>query len=292
MSSSARREISGSERAISALTGYCMGSLVVVPFDRVKTLMQATPGACQRGLSVARDIVARDGLRGIYRGLDVQMLIAPYTVFYYCVYDELLKSQGDHRLAPLSAAVGARTLEVTLRMPLELLRTQLQAEGGHATLSSLIRDQRHRPWSVWMQGYSATLLRDVPFSAIYWFSYEETKRQVSVPEGVISSPGLRTLVHSFTCGGAAGMFAALVTTPVDVIKTLRQKLSSAGEGLSSSSRPASTSYTDILVFLFANPRSAFCGIGPRLLRVPLGLGTMMSGIETAKWFFAWRRERS
>ena len=39
--SAARHDISGTERAVSALTGYVAGSMVVVPFDRVKTLMQA-----------------------------------------------------------------------------------------------------------------------------------------------------------------------------------------------------------------------------------------------------------
>eukprot|EP00913_Durusdinium_trenchii_P012659 g11887.t1 len=63
-------------------------------------------------------------------GMDTQLLIAPYTVVYYSLYDELRKLQSDHPLAPLSAAVVARTVEVTLRMPLELLRIPL----GTATM--------------------------------------------------------------------------------------------------------------------------------------------------------------
>jgi len=282
-----RRDISGYERAVSALAGYVAGSMVVVPFDRVKTLMQASPGAHPPATQVARNVWRKEGLRGLYRGMDTQLLISPYTVIYYSLYDELVKLQKDHPLAPLSAAVVARTVEVTLRMPLELLRTQLQAEEGRLRLRTLLMEQRHRPLSSWMQGYSMTLLRDVPFSAIYWFAYEFVKKKMPEPE-MVSNAALRTLLHGFACGGSAGGLAAFVTCPVDVIKTLRQKHQT--EGISSTG-PKSGSYRDIFQYLLAKPMAGFSGLGPRLLRIPLGMATMMSGIETCKWAFEWRRQQ-
>lgn len=289
MSGAARRDISGYERAVAALTGYVAGSIVVVPFDRIKTLMQASPGAHPCARQLARDVLRTDGLRGLYRGMDTQLLIAPYTVVYYCLYDELLRLQQDHPMAPLSAAVVARTLEVTLRMPLELLRTQLQAAEGQLSLRSLLRQHRHQPLSSWMQGYSPTLLRDVPFSAIYWWAYESIKKEVPAPSR-IPGEGLRTLTHSFICGGAAGMMAALVTCPIDVIKTLRQKTLTGAERSLTTAMPASESYKDIIQFLIAHPKTSFSGVGPRLLRIPLGMATMMSAMETSKWAFEWRRQ--
>ncbi|CAE7318691.1 SLC25A40 [Symbiodinium natans] len=106
----------------------------------------------------------------------------------------------------------------------------------------------------------------------------------------IPSEGLRTLTHSFICGGIAGMMAALVTCPIDVIKTLRQKTLTGAERSLTSSMPASESYKDIIRFLVAHPKSSFSGVGPRLLRIPLGMATMMSGMETTKWAFEWRRQ--
>jgi solute carrier family 25 protein 39/40 len=203
-------------------------------------------------------------------------------VIYYSFYDELLHFQGDHRLAPLNAAIVARTFEVTLRTPLELLRTQLQAAEGEVTLLELLQRQRHQPLSAWMRGYFPTLMRDVPFSGIYWFAYEEAKKLVTIPEQWVSGPGARTLIHSFVCGGSAGMLAALLTTPIDVAKTLRQKLSSEAASGAASTR-------EIANILLANPRAGLTGLGPRLLRIPLGLATMMSGIETTRWLF--ERER-
>ncbi|CAK9058332.1 unnamed protein product [Durusdinium trenchii] len=160
--------------------------------------MQAAAGKHPAASEVARNVFRREGLRGLYRGMDTQLLIAPYTVVYYSLYDELRKLQSDHPLAPLSAAVVARTVEVTLRMPLELLRTQLQSEEGNLRLRTLLKEQRHKPISSWMQGYSMTLLRDVPFSAIYWFAYEFVKEKLPEPE-IVSSTGLAWFLTVSSC---------------------------------------------------------------------------------------------
>ena len=119
--------VSSLERAVSAFVGYSCGAVVVLPFDRVKSLLQVS---CQRAASVqlhqrrgctacpaespsaapahrapplqvspsaraqgalplARQIWATQGLRGLYMGGGPHMLIAPYTVLYYSMYDEL-----------------------------------------------------------------------------------------------------------------------------------------------------------------------------------------------------------
>jgi len=186
-----KQETNSVDRATSALVGYCMGSMVVVPFDRVKTLMQSAPGSAPSAWNLSMHVMKTDGIRGLYRGLDTQLLIAPYTVIYYSMYDELLHWQGNHALAPLYAACMARTIEVTLRNPLELLRTQLQAASGRLTLLELLRQRRHEPLTTWMRGLSPTLLRDVPFSAIYWLAYENSKKTLAVPDFFFHEPWIK-----------------------------------------------------------------------------------------------------
>mmetsp|Transcript_53465 Transcript_53465/g.144128 ORF Transcript_53465/g.144128 Transcript_53465/m.144128 type:complete len:144 (+) Transcript_53465:69-500(+) len=143
MSSGSGIEVSAVERAASALVGYMMGGVVVLPFDRLKTLMQvaARNGQPTGSVALARRILETQGLRGLYQGAHPHMLIAPFTMFYYSVYDELLQRGGAGPLAPLGAAVCARTLETTLRMPLELVRTQMQAAEGTVTLWQCFRAQ-------------------------------------------------------------------------------------------------------------------------------------------------------
>lgn len=281
---SAGGNVSALERAVSALVGYTFGGFVVLPFDRIKTLMQvaAQEGRHRGSVAVAREVLRSQGMRGLYQGFQPHFMIAPYTMLYYSVYGELLSYGGGHPLAPLGAAVCARTLETTVRMPMELLRTQMQAAEGSVTLWECFRVQLSQPPAAWLRGYVPTLLRDVPFSAIYWLAYERAMATTVVPETWVSSPGLRTFLQGYCCGAAAGMLAALLTTPFDVIKTVKQHSVEAGK---------SPTYGEIFRLLRNAPRSAFSGVGPRLIRLPLGLSTMMSSLEVTKWAFEMRRQR-
>jgi len=214
------------------------------------------------------------------------MLVAPYSIFYYSVYDELLvrgravsttrSHPHGHPLVPLGAAVCGRTLETSIRMPVEVLRTMMQTSGAAVTMSGALRTLASQPPSTWFRGMVPTLLRDVPFSAIYWCGYEYGKSRVQIPERLVPNGSVRTLLQSFICGAGAGIVAGVLTTPVDVIKTVRQHEVHAG---------AQSTYANILQIIREKPAVAFAGIGPRLVRIPCGLATMMAGLEvTKRWF--------
>lgn len=66
------------------------------------------------------------------------------------------------------------------------------------------------------QGTAATLLRDIPFSALYFASYARFKSMLTKPDGEL--PFHRVLIAALV----AGAFASGVTTPPDVIKTRLQ----------------------------------------------------------------------
>lgn len=68
------------------------------------------------------------------------------------------------------------------------------------------------------KGATACLLRDVPFSAIYFPSYNHLKRDF-FGESPTKKLGVLQLL---TAGAIAGMPAAYLTTPCDVIKTRLQ----------------------------------------------------------------------
>lgn len=68
------------------------------------------------------------------------------------------------------------------------------------------------------KGASACLLRDVPFSAIYFPTYSHLKRDF-FGESQTKKLGVLQLL---TAGAMAGMPAAYLTTPCDVIKTRLQ----------------------------------------------------------------------
>ncbi len=70
------------------------------------------------------------------------------------------------------------------------------------------------------KGCAATLLRDVPFSALYWPFYEGFRSLLLGGTEERARLGEAELLGgTFLAGAAAGSIAAAVTLPMDVIKT-------------------------------------------------------------------------
>lgn len=163
--------------------------------------------------------------------------------------------------APLIAGSLARTLSATVISPIEMFRTRLQAlpirtfqisqlvfitaerlifntvkkkTAGRPspTYTSVTKDMYRLVQSkgplILYRGLGPTLWRDVPFSGIYWASFELLKTSLTSPDSPLPfSPlsttlGLGPIPISFMSGFVSGTFAALLTQPFDVLKTRRQ----------------------------------------------------------------------
>jgi len=221
-----RGTVSAAERAFAALVGYTAGAAVVLPFDRVKSLLQVSALSRRQGaVGVAKQLFQAHGMGGLYQGGTAHMLIAPYTVFYYSLYDEILahgrratsETHGvsGHPLTPLFAALVARSVETVARQPLELVRTLMQSSNASITISESWHALRGQPLHCWFRGMTPTLLRDVPFSGTYWLFYETAKQRVRIPEEAVRSATARTLLQSLLCGAGAGMAATVLIAPLD-----------------------------------------------------------------------------
>lgn len=115
--------------------------------------------------------------------------------------------------------------------PLEIVKIRLQVQGEVAkTVEG--SPKRSAMWIVrnlglvgLYKGASACLLRDVPFSAIYFPTYSHLKKDF-FGESPTKKLGVLQLL---TAGAIAGMPAAYLTTPCDVIKTRLQVEARKGE---------------------------------------------------------------
>ena len=125
------------------------------------------------------------------------------------------------------------------------------------------------------KGASACLLRDVPFSAIYFPTYNHLKRDF-FGEGPNKKLGI---IQLLTAGAIAGMPAAYLTTPCDVIKTRLQVEARKGE----------TKYTSLrhcakTVYQEEGFRAFFKGGPARILRSSPQFGFTLAAYEVLqKW---------
>jgi solute carrier family 25 (mitochondrial aspartate/glutamate transporter), member 12/13 len=183
-----------------------IGALVVYPIDLVKTRMQnqrnAGPGVKQHyrnSLDCFLKVVQREGTRGLYRGLGPQLIgVAPEKAIKLTVND-LLRStfsglnQGniDFPLEVLAGA-GAGASQVIFTNPLEIVKIRLQVAGEAGAPRSSVQVVKELGFLGLYRGAAACLLRDIPFSAIYFPTYAKMKGYLSEEDGraVVSCGGL------------------------------------------------------------------------------------------------------
>ena len=181
-----------------------------------------------------RRIFLQEGFTGIYAGLAPTLVMSvPNTVLYFTSYDEIVsrlrrRLDSEASWIPLVSGASARMLASTVTAPLELIRTrqasligQSQAAPGMwAEFRIIVRGEGARAL---FTGLGPTLWRDVPFSAIYWYSLEQFKLIWKQRDGDVAPSPTRTAGQAFLNGAAAGMIASCATTPFDVVKTRRQQ---------------------------------------------------------------------
>lgn len=242
------------------------------------------------------NISRREGIRSLWSGLPATLVMAvPATVVYYTVYDRLKYRMGYTELdsstiyIPVLAGCLARICTATLISPLELIRTKMQSTRlTYVQLVNAIRiSVHHNGFLFMMKGLGPSLLRDVPFSAIFWLGYESSKAYHMRKYGT-SDPG--TLV-TFVGGAASGMMAAVLTLPFDVVKTHRQM--ELGEEMTSSSRKITSTWS-LMSNLYRNRglSALYAGAIPRLVKVAPACAIMITIYESGKSFFRARNELS
>ncbi|KAI1618094.1 olfactory receptor [Exophiala viscosa] len=212
------------------------GAFMVYPIDLVKTRMQNQRSnrvgerLYENSLDCARKVIRNEGFKGLYSGVLPQLVgVAPEKAIKLTVNDLVRGKFMDKQTGaiPLRAEIlaggSAGACQVVFTNPLEIVKIRLQVQGELAKKADV--PKRSAMWIVrnlgilgLYKGASACLLRDVPFSAIYFPTYSHLKRDL-FGESQTQKLGILQLL---TAGAIAGMPAAYLTTPCDVIKTRLQ----------------------------------------------------------------------
>lgn len=242
-------------------------------------------------------IVENEGAHQLWRGLSPTLMMAvPATIIYFVGYESIrnqinsLSPTKNQSFAPLLAGASARAIAASIISPLELVRTNMQHLGPEGTGRNVIRQVteacRKNGISVLFKGLVPTLWRDVPFSAIYWSTYEAARSRMKLAlqrrfrfEG--SGPAAEFSV-SFMAGAFSGALAAAATTPFDVAKTRTQiQISSTGKN---TKRPTMLSQLR-QIWQTEGIAGLTCGLTPRVLKVAPACAIMIGSYEFCKAFF-------
>jgi hypothetical protein len=263
--------------------GGAVGDSAMFPLDTVKTRQQGAPNMEKyRSMRGAfRTIVRQEGIRkGIYSGYVPALLGSfPSTMLFFGVYEftkrrMIIDYDMEETFSHLTAGFLGDLISSVIYVPSEVLKTRMQLQGRYNNpfftsgynyrgmvdaTKSIVQTEG---WGAMFYGYRATLVRDLPFSALQLAFYEKLRAGAQRLAGQ-SSHDL-SLTWEILTGALAGGMAGVITTPLDVVKTRIQTQSPSSEG---GGAHIDNSTVRALRSIFATEgiRGIFAGVGPRLV---------------------------
>lgn len=269
----------------------CIGATVVYPIDFIKTRMQAqrSNAKYKNSIDCLLKVVKLEGVRGLYSGLGFQLIgVAPEKAIKLTVNDFMRKKLVDSHnqlsvASEIFSGASAGMCQVIFTNPIEIVKIRLQVKSEYAADANITATNiiRNLGLSGLYKGVAACLMRDVPFSAIYFPTYAHLKKDLFQfdPNDKTKRNRLKTW-ELLLAGGIAGMPAAYLTTPFDVVKTRLQIEPKQGE----------TRYQGIFhafktILKEESFRSFFKGGGARVLRSSPQFGFTLAAYELFKNVF-------
>uniref|UniRef100_A0A8C3FGM7 Solute carrier family 25 member 12 n=1 Tax=Chrysemys picta bellii TaxID=8478 RepID=A0A8C3FGM7_CHRPI len=206
-----------------------VGATAVYPIDLVKTRMQnqRSSGSVvgelmyKNSYDCFKKVLRYEGFFGLYRGLLPQLIgVAPEKAIKLTVNDFVRDkfTQRDGSI-PVFAEILAGSCVSISPVYTTRLNWRVEIDLSGIDLSTI----NPRIGALTPPGAKACFLRDIPFSAIYFPVYAHSKLMLADENGHVR--GLNLL----TAGAIAGVPAASLVTPADVIKTRLQVAARAGQ---------------------------------------------------------------
>lgn len=254
----ADKQISLPAKLINGGIAGLIGVTCVFPIDLAKTRLQNQQNGQRMYTSMSDCLIKTirsEGYFGMYRGAAVNLtLVTPEKAIKLAANDFFryhLSKDGKKLtlLKEMLAGCGAGTCQVIVTTPMEMLKIQLQDAGRIAAQKKLMAAQaqlssttsagaaesvvetrttamqitrellRSKGIAGLYKGLGATLLRDVPFSIVYFPLFANLNNLGQ------KSPDVKAPFYvSFLSGCLAGSTAAVAVNPCDVIKTRLQSL--------------------------------------------------------------------
>lgn len=187
-------EVSPVQKAISAISGAVMTSLIVTPLDVVKTRLQSQPA------NAADPICCKESY-----------------------FDSIAQSQGSRvRLQTLGAGLSDGASISCSPSPNVCVAEETALKRFSGTWEGLVKISRNEGLSSLWRGLSPTLFMAVPSTVIYFVGYEQLRTVVN------NDSAWAPLL----CGGLARTASATVISPLELLRTRLQSATHQGRNAS------------------------------------------------------------
>jgi solute carrier family 25, member 44 len=269
-------------------------SAALYPAVVVKTHLQVAPPP-QAATATAAAILRRDGLRGFYRGFGASLAgTVPARALYMAALEATKSSVGSAAVrlgvsepaasaaasaaAGVSAAVAAQVVWTPVDVISQRLMVQTSAAcryrgGADAFRKILLADGVRGLY----RGFGLSILTYAPSNAVWWSTYAVAQRCLWRAVGTERSESCACLMAVQGASAAlAGGTAALVTMPLDTVKTRLQVMEA-----DAAARPTLASTVRGLL-KEGGWAACYRGLGPRWGSMSLSAATMVTTYEFLK----------
>ncbi|EME49136.1 hypothetical protein DOTSEDRAFT_68007 [Dothistroma septosporum NZE10] len=207
--------------------------LVVYPLDTIKTRLQS-PDYIRLYRNGTNTAFNPSMFRGVYQGVgSVIIATLPSSGAFFSTY-EGIKATIEARPfipTPLVHAIASGSAELVscaILTPAEVIKQNAQMVDNsqkdrprvNATLQTIERF-RSNPLALW-RGYTALAGRNLPFTAMQFPMFERIKESIKRyrnEQGTRTHTLLESGMITAVSAGTGGSIAAVITTPIDVVKT-------------------------------------------------------------------------
>jgi len=184
----------------------------------------ASPVAIYSGVGNAfTRISSTEGMRALWRGVSSVVLGAgPAHAVHFGTLEAVKELAGGNRggqqwLATSLAGASATIASDALMNPFDVIKQRMQVHKSEfrSVLTCARVVFKTEGLAAFYVSYPTTLAISIPFNAIQFTVYEQVKRVMNPRQEYSPSTHI-------VAGAVAGAFAAAVTTPLDVAKTILQ----------------------------------------------------------------------
>ncbi|KAM0811910.1 putative Mitoferrin-1 [Seiridium cardinale] len=259
------------------------------PLDAIKTRMQiVNSSTAYKGMvDGTMRIAAGEGILKLWRGMSSVVVGAgPAHAVYFATYEAVKHAMGGNQVGvhhPLAAATSGAAATIAsdaFMNPFDVIKQRMQIKNSSKMYRSMWDCARYvyrnEGLSAFYVSYPTTLSMTVPFTALQFLAYE------SISTSMNPDKKYDPITHC-TAGAVAGGFAAALTTPMDVIKTMLQTRGSATDpelrsvnGFTAGCR---------LMYRREGMRGFFKGVKPRIVTTMPSTAICWSAYEFSKAYF-------